>query len=109
MDWSGGRGFDGIYEKIILPLEDAQNLKNILKDKEIYFGEINGKHSDICGTLEDKEITIIEDKEKVKNFLINQPTGWDYNHSFINQFFDDNCDDNDFNKEEFKLIMKKYW
>ena len=34
--------------------------------KELYFGEVLGKHSEVCGTLEEKDITIIsEDQEKI--------------------------------------------
>ncbi len=37
--------------------------------KEVYFGEILGKHSEVCGTLEEDAITILsDDQDFVKKF-----------------------------------------
>lgn len=43
--------------------EDVDYL--VANDIEIYFGEVLGKHSEICGTLEESEIYMITDDEKV--------------------------------------------
>jgi hypothetical protein len=29
--------------------------------QELYFGEVLGKHSEICGTLEEKDVTLVTD------------------------------------------------
>jgi hypothetical protein len=44
--------------------------------------EIEGKHSEVYGTLDNSDMTIITNKKEVKEFIITNPDGWDYNHSF---------------------------
>jgi len=44
--------------------------------KELYFGEVLGKHSEIYGTLKKKDLTIIsEDQEKI-NWLVDTLQGY---------------------------------
>lgn len=39
-------------------------------DKEIYFGEVLGKHSEISGTLEEEDLVVLsEDQEKIEWLL----------------------------------------
>lgn len=78
--------FDGCLEKIAVPLTNALKLKEMLVGKSIDFGEINGKHSQIYGNIEDDEITILDDKQIVLNFLLSYPNGHDFNHSFIHTY-----------------------
>jgi hypothetical protein len=54
--WDCGRmGFlDGLF------IADELAVEQII-GKEIYFGEVLGKHSEIYGTLEEKEIVVISD------------------------------------------------
>ena len=48
--------------------------------KEVYFGEILGKHSDIYGTLEECDITLITDNQeflqKAKELKVNLESGY---------------------------------
>jgi len=88
MQWSERRGFEGILEKIVLPIEKIEIIKKHILGKTIYFGEIAGKHSEIYGHLDENEIEIIEDQKEVLDFLINNPSGHDYNHSFLYTFSD---------------------
>lgn len=37
--------------------------------KEVYFGEVLGKHSEVYGTIEESEITLVTDDEKVVSVL----------------------------------------
>lgn len=37
--------------------------------KEVYLGEIEGKHSEVCGTLEEGEITLESDNQFVVNAI----------------------------------------
>lgn len=43
--------------------------------KEVCFGEYEGKHSEVCGTIEEEEITLVSDNpvvvETVGNFGLN--------------------------------------
>jgi hypothetical protein len=88
MSWKGGRGFDGVIEQIILPLENAERVIEIMLDKTIHFGEIAGKHSDIHGPLEDEDYDITTDTKVVSEFLKDNPNGHLYDHSFIDTFSD---------------------
>jgi hypothetical protein len=51
--------------------EEVQNLIG----KEVWFGEYDGKHSEVHGTIEDGEITLVSDNpvvvEAVGNFGLN--------------------------------------
>lgn len=51
---------DGLF------VADEKEVQSAL-GKEIYFGEVLGKHSEIYGTLEDNDISIVsEDQEKIE-------------------------------------------
>ena len=100
------RNSENIYESRVYPRETAERIMEMMMDKHIYFGEIEGKHSEVCGTLEDDEVEIIIDKDKVKEFLTAYPAGWDYNHSFIDVFHDHmgNEETEEFMEEFSKLV-----
>lgn len=56
--WDCGRqgSLEGVF------VEDSENIKNVI-GKEVYFGEVLGKHSEVYGTLEAKDFTLLtEDK-----------------------------------------------
>lgn len=86
MCWDG-RGGD-VTERRILTLDNALKLKETLLGREVYFGEIWGKHSEVYGDMTEDTFEIEKDKKKVKDFLSHHPNGVDYNHSFINRFTD---------------------
>jgi hypothetical protein len=81
MEWNG-RGGD-VCETIALPYEKALRVKEILLYKDVDFGEIWGKHSQVSGEMCDKIFSINLNKSKVKSFLYECPSGHEYNHSFI--------------------------
>lgn len=86
MGWEGRSG--SIFEQIVLPSENVLRLKELLLDKEIYFGEIWGKHSEVYGTINENTFKIITDEDKIKSFLSSFPSGHDYDHSFIYTFIE---------------------
>ncbi len=44
-------------------ITEKHKLKKLVATKEeIYFGEVNGKHSEVCGPLELNDFTFISDK-----------------------------------------------
>lgn len=90
--WERRRSSD-IYESRVYPKTIAQQIMDEMLYKEIYFGEIEGKHSEVYGTLEGEEVDIIDDKEYVKEFLANNPNGMSYNHSFIDAFCENASDE----------------
>lgn len=51
-----------------------EEVKNLI-GKQVYFGEYEGKHSDVYGTIEEGEITLVSDNpivvEAVGNFGLN--------------------------------------
>ena len=88
MGWDGRGG--SAFEKRALPLKNALRVKEILLDKEVYFGEIWGKHSEVYGSMSEDTFEIIKDKKKIKDFIKEYPSGIDYNHSFIYAFIENN-------------------
>lgn len=100
------RRSENIYESRVYPRETAEKIMEMMLDKQIYFGEIEGKHSDVYGTLDDDDVEIIIDKDKVKEFISTYPIGWDYNHSFIDAFNDhmENNESDEFIEEFTKLV-----
>lgn len=90
--WTRRRSSD-IYESRVFPLHIANQIMEEMIDKEIYFGEIEGKHSEVYGTLDDDEVKITDDKEAVKAFLSINPDGISYNHSFIYAFYENASDE----------------
>lgn len=87
MGWDGRSG--SIFEQIVLPSENVLRLKEILLDKEVYFGEIWGKHSEVYGEISEETFEIITDEDKIKAFLSEYPSGHDYDHSFIYTFIEE--------------------
>jgi len=106
--WGGKHG--DVLEQIILPSDNATQLKDYLIGREVYFGEIWGKHSEVYGEMEEKDFEIVKDKSKIKSFLNNFPSGHDYDHSFIYTFIEgaeekleyssDSLDEDDATQEE---------
>lgn len=59
--WPQRRGGDveGLF------VEDSDVVENAI-GSDVYFGEICGKHSDVYGTLDEEDLTIVsEDQEKI--------------------------------------------
>lgn len=88
MGWSGRSG--DICERIALPLDKANRVKEILLNKEVYFGEIWGKHSEVYGTMDEDTFEINKNKKEVQNFINIYPSKHEYDHSFIYHFIEDN-------------------
>lgn len=105
IEWSGRGG--EVYEHLSLPKKTATKVKKLLLGKEVYFGEIWGKHSEVYGGIEEGDFKVITDKEKVQEFLTSYPNGSDYNHSFINTLID-NYSDNGGREYYEKEEGKKY-
>ncbi len=87
--WKGSRNFDGLSETTVFDKNAAIRIMEIITGRTIYFGEINGKHSDIYGEIEEDEISIIEDPTEVRDFYLANPNGSKYEHSFLHQFLQD--------------------
>lgn len=88
IEWKGHRGFDGLTEKFVLSRSQWQTLQSQIIGETIYFGEIAGKHSDIRGTIDEGDITVDDSVSGVVGFLQNNPTGREYDHSFIDRFYE---------------------
>ena len=84
--WDGRGG--SAFEKRALPLKNALRVKEILLGKEVYFGEIWGKHSEVYGEMTEDTFEIVKDKKKIKDFLKECPSGVEYDHSFIYSFIE---------------------
>ena len=84
--WPMTRSFDGAEERVIVPKKNVDKFIDMIAEKYIYFGEIAGKHSEICGTLKREHISVNTNKSEVNNFLSIHPSGHDYNHSFLDVF-----------------------
>lgn len=98
MGWDGRGG--SVSEKRILPLKNALRVKEILLDKEVYFGEIWGKHSEVYGEMTEDTFEIVKDKKKIKDFLKDYPSGVEYDYSFIYSFIERAEEKLDYEKED---------
>lgn len=112
--WPKKRHFDGLSEIIALPYDFCQTLKKHLVGKDVYFGEINGRHSEVYGTIEENEFTIDENVDSVVSFLLGQPDGWQYKYSFIQYFYEGVSDGRldsyeELNKEEMDSFYTEIW
>lgn len=55
---------------------DPEQIKSAI-GRQVYFGEVLGKHSEIYGTLSENDITLVsDDQEKVK-WLVEVTGGWE--------------------------------
>ena len=115
IEWESGRNFRGVWEKIVLPLDKALKLKELLTNVFVSFGEeVEGKHSETAGLIDADEIQIITNHDEVLDFLLNNlSTNHDYNFSFLGRIgdciLDNNLikDDEPYNieKEEFYALL----
>lgn len=87
IEWDGRGG--EIYDHATYPKKIAERIKKLMLDKEISFGEIWGKHSDVYGTITEDSFKIITDKREVELFLSTHPSGSDYNHNFKHRLIED--------------------
>ncbi len=97
IEWKSHRGFDGLTEKFVLSRSQWETLRFQMIGETVYFGEIAGKHSDIHGTIDEDDITVDDSVSGVVGFLQNNPTGREYDHSFIDRFYQrvsEGCYDN---------------
>lgn len=78
---------DGLF---IANKEDVEKLIN--ESIDLYFGEVLGKHSEICGNLEEDEVIFISDDENLIQMVRNNNLEIGYNP------FDYVSDPNIFNK-----------
>lgn len=59
-------------------IADNEAINNLI-DKEIYFGEILGKHSEVITTMKNNHFTLITDDEKVVDIFIKHNISSGYN------------------------------
>lgn len=85
-EWAGGRNWDGCVEILAVPLTQALRMKELILNKNINLGEINGKHSEIYGTMDEGDITIDKKVSNVLDFITINPSRVYYDHSFWETF-----------------------
>jgi hypothetical protein len=84
IEWEATRNSPWIYEYIVFPRQDAQDIKEfLLSGINICFDEIYGKHSYVSGTFIDNDFRIIDNIDKVTGFISKYSDKWTYNHSFL--------------------------
>lgn len=54
---------------------DDNDVKSAI-GKDVYFGEVLGKHSDVYGDLEEKDFTVLSEDPKIIEFIENFPSGY---------------------------------
>lgn len=77
--WDQGR--NGIVDSLFIA--DSEIVEQCI-GKDVWFGEILGKHSEVFGTLEEKDFKVIPDEPGIiawfeKNF----PVFWRGGHAFV--------------------------
>lgn len=108
IEWKPNRNFDGAKEILVAPKENIETILTIIAGRSVYFGEIAGKHSDIHGTIDAEDITVIYDKDDVLEHLLKYGTH-DFNHSFLCKLCEQFSDsDKDSGIELGKLLRKQF-
>lgn len=105
MGWDGRAG--SVFEQIALSKEKALRLKEILLDKNVYFGEIWGKHSEVYGDMSEDTFEIVEDSKKIKKFLSTYPDKHNYDHSFIYTLIERSEEYLEYDEEESELTQQE--
>jgi hypothetical protein len=82
------RNMGNIRERIVLPFKNIEIIKKLIVGRTINFGEINGKHSEVYGDLDENHLTLTKKKKDLLEFLLECPDGHDYNYSFLHTFMD---------------------
>jgi hypothetical protein len=86
--WVGNRNSPTIEESFIVDNTFWTKFQPKIINKDINFGEIFGKHSEIYGQIEDSDITVIKDPESILTFIKNNHSRHVYNHSFLSVIID---------------------
>lgn len=81
--WVGNRNSPTIEESFIVDNTFLTEFQPKIINKDINFGEIFGKHSEIYGQIEDSDIAVIKDSELILTFIKNNYNRHVYNHSFL--------------------------
>jgi hypothetical protein len=112
IEWKSTRSFDGATEILLVSRKDAKDFKKLITGLKIYFGEIAGKHSEVYGNLQKDDITIIDELEKTLHWLLDNPKGHNYNHSFLYnlkyELEDYNHDVSETRKNKIFTLLDKY-
>ena len=85
--WDCGRmgNVDGLF------IADKDTVEKAI-GKQVYFGEILGKHSEVFGTLDENDLEIkSEDQEFIKKF--EEVLGEDFSQGYNPLDYIDDCDD----------------
>lgn len=95
LHWDCGRMGDveGLFVTTVDELEKAYG-------REIYFGEILGKHSEICGPLERDEITIKSDDQEFIDKLVSIIGSERISGYCPLDYFQDEEEDDDYDEDE---------
>ena len=102
IEWEGyRRGFEGICERLVAPLDTLKEIYDLMMGQQVYFGEIAGKHSEVYFTVEKEHITIDTSPTEVTAFLKEFPNGHDYDHSALQTvYYDYSEEDGDYEAHE---------
>ncbi|MCV9934528.1 hypothetical protein OIU80_19785 [Flavobacterium sp. LS1R47] len=89
-----------------------EQVKELIKSKiEVYFGEVLGKHSEICGSIEKKQVILLSDDSEAVNLVekYELTSGFNpFDYTAINfQFDNDDSDDITIREIIDKRLLKK--
>jgi hypothetical protein len=82
------RNDSGAEQIICLTLSNAIELQDILKNKEVYFGDIFGKHSDVSFVIDEDSMKIDKDNNTVVRFISQNPSYQEFDFSFTDVYLD---------------------
>lgn len=93
IEWKPQRNFDGIKEQFLVDKNLWRNeLYECLVDKEVYFGEISGKHSEIYGNLDEEDFFENDSEEDINDFYNKHFFHFTNPHSFLRKLHDNLLD-----------------
>jgi len=100
-----GRSFD-VDERIVIDKEDFYDFCKIMEGKNVYFGEIAGKHSEVSFIIKSHMMFGTSSVSEIVDFLEEHPKGREFNYSFIDKIMDEMCyNEHDEEFERLKSIV----
>lgn len=82
----------------------SEQVKELIKSKiEVYFGEVLGKHSEICGSIEKKQVILLTDDSEAVTLVekYELTSGFNpFNYEAVNFKFDNDDSDDDLDDDD---------
>lgn len=110
LKWPESRVCFEISEQFLIEKSDWAELFELIKDEEVYFGEIAGKHSEVYGDLDAVNDFYTSDNLKEKTEFFNKHGFYKSlnQHSFLDKILESFAEKNDDRYMVVKALVQKF-